>query len=186
MVTPFRILTVCTGNICRSPFAEALLRDRLTPHLPGLAVSSAGTHAVAGHPMQEVAASELARLACDPGDFRSRQLTDSMIDAADLILTMTRGQRTWVLERHPRALRRSFTVREFAALLSFAGPLHRDPPAAVAAAAAARARLAGRPGDSLDVADPYGSTASAYRAMADDLSQAVQEIVGRLPRVPVA
>lgn len=182
-MTAFGVLVVCTGNICRSPFAEALLRDRLGPHVPGLAVASGGTHALVGHRMQEVAASELARFGCDPGDFRSRQLSDAMLAAADLVLTMTRQQRSWVLERYPRALRLSFTLREFAALLSFVEP-PADLRSTVATAAAARAHLAGSPRDSLDVADPYGSTASAYRAMAHDLSEAVDEIVSGLRKIP--
>ena len=46
----FSILTVCTGNVCRSPAVERLLASKLGPTV---SVASAGTHALVGHPISE-------------------------------------------------------------------------------------------------------------------------------------
>ena len=55
----FSILTVCTGNICRSPAVERLLTRKLGPTV---SVSSAGTHALVGHPIAEPMASLLRNM----------------------------------------------------------------------------------------------------------------------------
>ena len=184
-MTPFSILTVCTGNICRSPLAERVLQSQLGAVHPEIEVHSAGTHAMAGAPMQETAASELARLGGAAGDFRARQLAVRMIADADLVLTMTREHRTYVLEEHPRALRRTFTLREFALLLQLVGASDapRDLADVVAAAAESRSRLAEVPASMLDIADPYGRTDDHYRVMADDVSAAVTAITTAVTRL---
>ena len=52
----FRVLFVCTGNICRSPMAEGLLRHILPERLKSkVTVSSAGTHAIDGNPAEPLA-----------------------------------------------------------------------------------------------------------------------------------
>ncbi len=184
-MTSFSILTVCTGNICRSPLAERVLRSQLGGVHPGTVVESAGTHAMVGAPMQETAAAELARLGGAADDFRARQLAVRMIADADLVLTMTREQRTYVLEEHPRALRRTFTLREFALLLQLVGPAEtpRDLADVVAAAAESRSRLAEVPASMLDIADPYGLPAEHYRVMADDVAVAVATITAAVARL---
>ena len=62
--TPFAIVTICTGNICRSPLAEVLLRERLSG--VGVVVRSAGTHALTGHGMSPEAQELAVRLGGDP------------------------------------------------------------------------------------------------------------------------
>lgn len=110
---PFRILIVCTANIRRSPMAEYLLRMAL--HQGGrIEVTSAGTRGFDNAPMDPPAAAQLRRLGGDPIGFRSRPLTDQLCEQADLILTAMRAHRSAVLERVPRALRRTFTLLEFA------------------------------------------------------------------------
>lgn len=111
----FNILTVCTGNICRSPLAESLLRVELS-HLP-VALSSAGTHALLGKPMYETnqeIAQELGII--DASNHRARQLSLDMLKQSDLILAMDRGHRRRIVEMLPRASRYTFTLREFARL----------------------------------------------------------------------
>ena len=49
------ILTVCVGNICRSPMAEGLLRERLSASGKSVRVASAGLQALAGHPADAMA-----------------------------------------------------------------------------------------------------------------------------------
>ena len=108
-----RILVVCEGNVCRSPLAERLLARRL----PEAAVSSAGTRAPVGAAMHPLTAAQLTRLGGDATGFAARALTQEDVVAADLVLTATKAVRAAVVEVEPRALRRTFTLLEFAALL---------------------------------------------------------------------
>ena len=79
-----RILTVCIGNICRSPTAEYVLRQRLAPR--GIEVASAGLHALSGAPMEATALQLLAEHGIDGTAHRARQLTAAMLREADLVL----------------------------------------------------------------------------------------------------
>ncbi|MGY1802940.1 hypothetical protein ACI78T_06640 [Blastococcus sp. SYSU D00922] len=122
---PFRILLVCTGNICRSAFAERLGRAWLDETLGDgageVAITSAGTRAVVGSAMHPDSALVLRGYGVEAGDFRARQLTEELPVVADLVLTMTRAHRNQVLGLAPRALARTFTLREAAALISLLG-----------------------------------------------------------------
>jgi|SRR5690554_273664 len=95
-----RILVVCTGNICRSPVAEAMLRRAL----PQREISSAGLGALVGHGV-EPTARELAEAdGLDASNHRARQLTAEMLQAADLVLVMSDGQRRAIADLAPEAL----------------------------------------------------------------------------------
>ena len=120
MTDPFRILVVGVGNISRSPLVERHLRHQLDQALGDAAgaveVSSAGARAISGAIMSVPAALELERVGGTPNGFAARQLTRELMREADLVLTATRALRSRVLEDEPAALRRTFTVREFAGL----------------------------------------------------------------------
>ncbi|WP_433800168.1 hypothetical protein [Actinomycetospora sp. CA-084318] len=124
----FRMLFVCTGNICRSPFAQFhtrfLLGARLGPWARAFAVHSAGTSAVRGHGMHDDSRAQLTtrRDHPDVAAFAARQLPDRDVLLADLVLTMTREHRSTVLGDVPKALPTTFTLREFARLLRAADP----------------------------------------------------------------
>src|SRR3954463_14446478 len=118
----FTLLLVCTGNICRSALAERLGRAYLAQGMGEDAsqgrIVSAGTRAVVGSEMHPDSALVLQGLGAEAGDFRARQFVDGVATDADLVLTMTRAHRQHVLERAPRVLARTFTVREAADLLA--------------------------------------------------------------------
>lgn len=168
----FAILAVCTANICRSPLMEILLRARLDGG--GFEVSSAGVRGWDRKPMDAMAAAELQRLGHSAEDFRSQAIGSRLIDSADLILTATREHRSAVLATHPRALRRSFTLIEFAALTQV---VEADEPRALVAEAALRRSLA--PAHA-DVADPYRRGPDVHRATADQIDAAVDTIAAHL------
>lgn len=95
----FHILVVCTGNICRSPMAEGLLKGRMPLDLVHrVTVSSAGTRAVHGHPPSENAVEAMSLNGFYIDRHRARQLTRDMIKEADLIVAMEK--------RHLKEIRR--------------------------------------------------------------------------------
>jgi Protein-tyrosine-phosphatase len=106
------ILLVCTGNVCRSPAAEYLLKSELTEL--GIDVASAGVEAIPDQPIDPLYATLLQQRGIDTSDFRSRWLTASMPLAADLILTATSAHRAAVTRMLPPVLHRTLTIKQLA------------------------------------------------------------------------
>lgn len=97
------ILTVCTGNICRSPMAEALLASRLARLAPGCTVSSAGIAALEGRPADPIAVALLAERGLDLSAHVARQLTPELLFGAQLVLVMEAGQQRHLEKLAPSA-----------------------------------------------------------------------------------
>lgn len=175
VATTFTILLVCTGNICRSCVAERLF----TALLPTVAVRSAGTHALVGQPIADPMLPLLRRAGADPDDFAARQLTERLIRDADLILTLTREHRAAVVELWAGSVRRVFTLREFARLLTDVD-VDQLPRADVASRlraamplAAAQRRQLNQPAEIDDVADPYRRPEAEYQRAFQEIQSAV-------------
>jgi protein-tyrosine-phosphatase len=185
----FTVLLVCTGNLCRSALAERLGRSYLTeafaPDVVAIRLESAGTAAPDGAPMHPDSALALAGYGVDAGDFRARRLRPDIVAEADLVLAMTREHRRAVLECDPRAMRRTFTLREAAALLEL-----REPATPAGAGLGERARSlvqemaaarACRPsGDLDDIADPIGQPGERHRRMGADVAAALLPVLSEL------
>jgi len=178
------VLFVCTGNICRSPAAELLLRAALGTGT-GIETASAGVAALVGEPV----AAPMARLLRDEGiqteGFVARQLDPALARSAALVLTMTTDQRATVVSRAPAAVRRTFTLREFVGLVGLAGtPVEaRDPgdrlTALVRTATRARGLLA--PAAHMhDIEDPYRRTEEVYARVLAQIRHEVADLVGLL------
>ncbi len=108
------IVIVCTGNTCRSPMAEALLRDRLTRAGGGLEnvlVLSAGVAAHEGALASAQAVDVMDRRGLDLSAHASRSLSDAILNQADLILTMTRGHRAAIIAAWPELASQVHTLR---------------------------------------------------------------------------
>jgi protein-tyrosine phosphatase len=86
-----RVLVICTGNICRSPMAEGLLRARFARRGRG-AVESAGLAALVGYPADPIAVALLAERGIDISGHRARQLTPDLFARFDLVLVMDAAQ----------------------------------------------------------------------------------------------
>ncbi|WP_445258353.1 arsenate reductase/protein-tyrosine-phosphatase family protein [Nocardioides aurantiacus] len=165
----YRVLVVCVGNVCRSPLGERLLAARLGD---GFEVSSAGVGALVGDPMDPAAAAHLERLGGSAEGFAARQLTEAIVRGSDLVLTATKDVRARVLQESPVAMRRTFTLRELAALVEVVGS-QPDPAALVAAAARERSRAGV---EEYDVADPYRRGEEAHALAAAQVDEAVTRI----------
>jgi protein-tyrosine phosphatase len=171
-VSRFRILAVCTANICRSPIVEILLRQRLDPEV--FEVASAGVQGWRDAPVDSMVVLELERLGASAEGFCSRPLEQRLVEDADLILTATRGHRSEVVGRFPVALRRNFTVREFAALVD---GVEADSPADLVHEAYRRRSEAG---DDVDLPDPFRQPPAVHRAVANQVAAAVAVMADRL------
>jgi len=176
----YRILTVCTGNICRSPAAAAWL----TALSDGsVAVASAGTAAVVGAPVHPPMAALMRRAGLSRAGFTARQATAGLVGQADLVLTMTAQHRAWVVGREPAAVRRTFTLLEFAGFAHLVGGGRRVPTAdwlrhVVASVPTLRTQLGGTgPADAHDVPDPYGLGNDVYKLAFTLIEGAVRDIL---------
>lgn len=178
--TNFSILAVCTANICRSPMIELLLRQRLDP--AKFSVSSAGVQGWNRAPVDSMVTLELARFGARAAGFQSRALKDEFIDQADLILTATRDHRAHVLGRSPDALRKTYTLLEFAELMS--GP-DLEPALATSPVALIEEtfKRRGQVRQGLDLSDPYRQAPDVHRAVAEQVRAAVDAIAKQLTNV---
>jgi protein-tyrosine-phosphatase len=145
------ILFVCTGNICRSPMAMGLLREKLRKAgLEGeYKVHSAGVWGLESQPPSLHARQMMAQRGIDISDHRSHDLTSQDVEEADLILTMERGQAEAIsLESPPHAHK--------VHLLS---------------------ELIGR---HYDIRDPYGGLLREYHQCAAEIERIIEEGYSRI------
>jgi len=139
------ILFVCTGNLCRSPMAAALLQARLSRDEArhDWQVGSAGVWATDGRPASAYAIDEMAQRSIDLRAQRSRNVTRALMDEADLVLAMTQD--------HAEALTAAFPDQ--------AHKVHL---------------LSEVVGQRYDVSDPYGGSRLEYTYIAKELEGLIE------------
>src|SRR4029079_17386657 len=118
MDSPLRVLFVCTANICRSAFAEVYASSDVSPASPGLQFRSAGTWGHPRHPIDPPMARQLEVRGLSPAafrrqrevrgvsrvSFRAHRVTADDVAWADVVLTMAKSHREFLLEDYPKAL----------------------------------------------------------------------------------
>jgi protein-tyrosine phosphatase len=150
-MTNTKILFVCTGNTCRSPMAETLLRHKANQRGLSIQASSAGVYAYDGQ-MMSAHAQEVMRQWQVAGAeaFRSARLTEQAVREANLVLTMTAAHKRATMALFPFAADKIYTLNEFAYE-------KMD-----------------------DVADPFGGSYETYRMTATELDEALDQVLTRL------
>lgn len=148
--TGILIVTVCTGNTCRSPMAEVLLKKRLAERMKcaideleqrGVMVMSAGISAAAGARAAEEAVNTMKLRGLDLAMHEAQPFSERMVRNADLILTMTRSHREAILGHWPEARNRTFIISN----------------------------------ERGDVSDPIGGSAELYRRCAEQIDSYLAE-----------
>jgi protein-tyrosine phosphatase len=155
-----QVLLVCTGNICRSPMAEGMLRSALERRLGDGAprVASAGVIARDGAPATPEAVEAAADLGVDISGHSARRLRPEHVRAAGLIVGMAAEHREEIVALVPQAEARTFTLKELVRRLEASDAMPRD----------------------TDVADPLGLSLEGYRAVAREIENLCERLASGL------
>jgi len=141
------LIFVCTGNTCRSPMAEGLLKHLLGPNC-GWEIFSAGVCAGNGYPASPNAVAAMREKGIDITGYRSSHLSPEMIETADLLVTMTRGHRDAILAVAPQSAGKVFLLKSFG--------------------------IAQCP---TDIYDPVGEALDVYRRVRDEIDAALPDLI---------
>lgn len=117
------LLVICIGNICRSPMAEAMFRQRVLA--PGVQISSAGIHAMVSSPMDPLALEVLSDHQVPGGQHLARQVDRQMLHQAELILLMEHDQLHSIFKLAPEVRGKTFLIGKWQHELEIADPYRR-------------------------------------------------------------
>jgi protein arginine phosphatase len=187
-----RVLFICTGNTCRSPLAEGLFR--LLAGREGLDIEarSAGVSAINGSPVSGHSSRILGEYGASVPK-ASCALTGSLVDWADLILTMTAAHKGLLLQRFPQAVDKVHTLKEYVVDDPKVLECLQEREALVSELQLKQAlgqqitdeelfRLSEleRAVPNFDISDPYGGPIELYRSCASEIEAGLTQLVRKL------
>lgn len=140
------ILFVCTGNTCRSPMAEGILRDIAKKSNLDIEVSSAGIFAQDGGDISSNAIEVMKEIGIDISSYKSKSIDEDALKNADVILTMGHSHKLFIEEKYEAYKDKVFTLLEYVY------------------------------GFKSDIVDPYGGDLSIYKGTRDEIYQAIREM----------
>jgi len=144
-----KILFVCTGNVCRSPMAEGLLRHMLRGR-NDVQVASAGLAALDSMRATDLAIDVMAELGMDISSHVSQSMSADLVRQADFIFVMTHQHQDTLQTLFPSAAEKTFLVREFEESIA---------------------------GENKDIADPIGQPLEVYRRTRDQIRDALPSLI---------
>ncbi|MFS0836227.1 low molecular weight protein arginine phosphatase [Paenibacillus sp. 1P03SA] len=187
-----QILFVCTGNTCRSPLAEGILRHMAREENLEVQIRSAGVFASDGSPISRQSSSVLREKGCE-ASISSSLLRSADVDWADLILTMTQDHKRAVIQRFPQAADKTHTLKEFVeddsevttaaaewekliAELQVKQALSQE----ITIEERTRLKYLEKRLPDYDISDPYGGSLELYRHTAEEIEEALVKLVGKI------
>lgn len=171
---------MCTGNLCRSPMAEAFFRQRCDERVMPWTTQSVGTVTAGRRPPEEVV-DAMTRYGIDVSTHRSRRIAYGHVSAADLVIGMERSHvrdATMVL---PMAFTRTFTLKELVRRGEAIGPCSQpiDHWLAWLGMGRSPSNLVGSDAED-DIVDPYGRSWRTYLACAAEIDNLIARLVDLL------
>jgi protein-tyrosine phosphatase len=141
-----KVVFVCTGNTCRSPMAEALMKNKIQQSELDITVDSCGTNVYESEPVNHKAVEALKTIGINCFIHASRQINKSDLETADVVLTMTQQQKYSITKVYGDYKYKVFTINEYA----------RD--------------------SKDDVTDPYGKSQIFYNFCVNELNTLIEEL----------
>ena len=151
----YTVLFVCSGNSCRSPMAEGLLKKKLYPiYKEKINIESAGTLGINGNPATLHAITAAKEKGVDISNHTSKGINESIVSKADIIFAMEDHHKEFLERYFPKYKKNVFLLKAF--------------------------NLRGRKPKNLAIKDPIGEGLKTYRRVINEIDQELERILPRL------
>lgn len=144
------ILFICTGNTCRSPMAEGLMKDLAKKKNIDIKVDSAGLFAFEGQLASKEAVLVMEEEGIDISNHRAKMVNKSLLESADLILTMSISHKRQLLREYGFIKNKVYTLKEYAY------------------------------GSKEDIQDPFGQSINAYINAKNEIKESIIKVLEKI------